>query len=81
MRPVCVGEHGGALVTDGLGGAVVDVGGSVQAQPAVVMFVVIPGEEALAVPAGGLDGVEAAGEVGPILQGLELGFAVIQSLE
>ena len=75
VRPVCVGEHGGALVTDGLGGAVVDVGGSVQAQPAVVMIVVIPGEEGLAVPAGGLDGVEAAGEVGPVLQGLELGFA------
>ena len=60
-----------ALVADGLGGAVVDVGGSVQAQPAVVMIVVIPGE-GLAVPAGGLDGVEAAGEVGPVLQGLEL---------
>ena len=74
VRPVCVGEHGGALVTDGLGGAVVDVGGSVQAQP-VAMFVVIPGEEGLAVPAGGLDGVEATGEVGPVLQGLELGFA------
>ena len=67
VRPVCVGEHGGALVTDGLGGAVVDVGGSVQAQPAVVMIVVIPGEEGLAVAAGGLDGVEAAGEVGPVL--------------
>ena len=64
VRPVCVGEHGGALVTDGLGGAVVDVGGSVQAQPAVVMIVVIPSEEGLAVPAGGLDRVEAAGKSG-----------------
>jgi hypothetical protein len=27
VRPVCVDEHGGALDTDGFGGAVVDVGG------------------------------------------------------
>jgi hypothetical protein len=39
------------------------------------MIVVIPSEEGLAVPAGGLDGVEAAGEIGPVLQGLELRFA------
>jgi hypothetical protein len=56
LRLLCVGEHGGARVTDSLGGAVVDVSGSVQAQPAVAMFVVIPGEEGLAVPAGGLEG-------------------------
>src|SRR5947209_1218905 len=48
VHPVCVGEHGGALVADGLGGAVVDAGGSVQAQPVVVMIVVIPSEEGLA---------------------------------
>ena len=51
VRPVCIGEHSGALVADGLGGAVVDVGGSVQAQPAVVMIVVVLDEEDLAVPA------------------------------
>ncbi len=33
-------------------------------------------EEVAAKGAGILDGVEAAGEVGPVLQGLEVGFGV-----
>jgi hypothetical protein len=69
------GEHDAALGADCGGGAVVDVGGGVQAQAAVPMLVVIPGEKDLAVSPGGLDGGEATGEVGPVFQCLELGFA------
>jgi hypothetical protein len=54
-----VGAVGGgqglrALSLDGCGLAVVDVGGGVQAEPAVMMLVVVPGEEDLAVRPGGL---------------------------
>ena len=66
MRPIGVLE----LVADGLGSAVVDVGGGVQAQPGVAMLLVVPGEEGLAVRSGGLDRGELAGEVGPVLQSL-----------
>ena len=34
------GEHAGAFIADGVGGAVVDVGGDVQAQTGVAVFVV-----------------------------------------
>jgi hypothetical protein len=44
----------GALSLDGCGPAVVDVGGGVQAEAAVMMLVVVPGEEDLAVGPGGL---------------------------
>src|SRR6188472_3712677 len=54
---------------------VVHVGGNVQAQPSMAMFVVVPAEEGLAVPTGGLDRVEPVGEIGPILQCLELRLA------
>jgi hypothetical protein len=37
-------EHSGSFLPGLLGGAVVDVGGGVQAQAGVVMFVVVPGE-------------------------------------
>ena len=53
-----------------------DVGGGVQAEPAVAVLVVVPGEEVLAVGAGVLDRGEAAGEVGPVLEGLELRLGV-----
>ena len=56
--------------------SVVDVGGGVQAEAAVAVVVVVPGEELLAVGSGGLDRGEAAGEAGPVLEGLELGFGV-----
>src|ERR1700722_7513438 len=52
----------GACSPDGRGVAVVDVGGSVQAEPAVAVAVVVPGEEFLAVRPGGLDRGEAGGE-------------------
>ena len=69
-------EHPGPFLPGLLGSAVVDVGGGMQAQPGVVMFVVVPGEERAAEQACGLDRVEPVGEVGPVLQGLELGLAV-----
>ena len=55
MGVVGGGEHDAALGADCRGGAVVDIGGSVQAQAAVAMVVVVPGEEDLAVSPGGLD--------------------------
>ena len=54
------GQDAGALGLDGCGAAVVDVGGGVQAEPAVAVLVVVPGEEVLAVRPGGLDRAEAA---------------------
>jgi hypothetical protein len=47
------GQDGGALLADGGGVAVVDVGGGVQAEAAVAVLVVAPGEEPLAVGPGG----------------------------
>ena len=47
-----------------------------EADGAMTMLVVVPGEELLAVQAGSLDRAEAAGKVGPVLQRLELRFAV-----
>ena len=42
VGPVGVVEHGGALVAHDLGGAVVDIGGGVQAQPGMAMLLVVP---------------------------------------
>jgi hypothetical protein len=66
----------GALGLDGRGVAVVDVGGGVQAEAAVAVVVVVPGEEFLAVGAGGLERGEPGGERRPVLEGLELRFGV-----
>jgi len=41
-----------------------------------MMFVVIPGEELLAKGTRVLDGAEALGELGPVLEGLELALRV-----
>ena len=54
----------------------VDISGGVQAEPAVVVLVVVPGEEFLAVCPGGLDRGEPGGEAGPVLEGLELRLGV-----
>ena len=54
---------------DGGGAAVVDVGCGVQAEAAVAVLVVVPGEEVPAVRPGGLDGAEPGGEPGPVFQG------------
>jgi len=69
----------GALGPDGGGVSVVDVGGGVQAEPAVMMLVVVPAEESLAVRAGGLDRGEPGRERRPVLEGLELRFGVRES--
>jgi len=66
------GQGLGAFGPDGCGASVVDVGGGVQAEPAVAVLVVVPGEEVLAVRPGGLDGREAR----PVLQRLELRLGV-----
>jgi hypothetical protein len=50
---------------------VVNVGGGVQAEAAVAVLVVVPGEEDLAVRSCCLDRVEAAGEVRPVLDDWE----------
>ena len=72
MGEVGGGQDLGAPGLDGCGLAVVDVGGGVQAEAAVTVLVVVPGEEVLAVRPGGLDRGEPGGEVRPVLQGLEL---------
>ena len=69
-------EHGGSFVAHGLGSAVVDVGGNVQAQAGMAVLVVVPAEESLAVQPGSLDRGEPGGEVRAILQRLELSLAV-----
>jgi hypothetical protein len=65
-----VGEVGGvqdlgAAGPDGCRIAVVDVGGGVQAEPAVAVVVVVPAEEFLAVRPGGLNRGEPGGERRP----------------
>jgi hypothetical protein len=70
------GQDAAALGPDGFGVAVVDVGGGVQAEPAVAVLVVVPAEEFLAVRPGGLDRGEPGGERRPVLQGLELRLGV-----
>ena len=52
-------------LVDGVGAAVVDVGGGVQADPGVPVLVGVPAEEPGAEPAGVLDGPEPFGEVRP----------------
>ncbi len=48
-------EDAGALVANCLSQAVVDIGGGMQAQPGVAMFIVVPTEEDLAVSSGVFD--------------------------
>jgi hypothetical protein len=68
-------EDAGTFVRNGVSGAVVDACRGVQAQAGVAMLVVVSAEEALAVQPRGLGGAEAVGEVGPVLQRLELRLA------
>ena len=49
------GEHAGAFVADGVGGAVVDVGGNVQAEAGVAVFVVVTNQELRHRPAQSAD--------------------------
>lgn len=50
------GQDAGSPGLDGGGAAVMDVGCGVQAEPAVAVLVVVPGEEVLAVRPGGFEG-------------------------
>src|SRR5271170_13084 len=74
VRAVGVSQYQCPAGPHGRGSAVVNVGGGVQAEAAVAVLVVVPGEEVLAVRSCCLDRVEAAGEVRPVLEGLELAF-------
>ena len=73
---VGLGEHGGPLLADGVGVPVVDVGGGVHADPGVAVGVVVPGEEPDQERAGVFEAAEPVGELGSVLQGLEMGFGV-----
>ncbi len=70
------GEHDAALLVDLGGGVVMDVGGGVEAQATVMMIVVVPGEERLAVLPGGRDRGEVAGEIRDGISSFELSLAV-----
>ena len=59
-----------------LGVSVVDGARGHQPDPGVAVGVVVPVEERAAVSAGVLDGVEPGGELGPVLQGLEVRLRV-----
>ena len=69
-------EHAGAGGVQLLGVAVVDGGWGHQPDPGVAVVVVVPVEELAAVRAGVLDVVEPRGELGPVLQGLEVRLRV-----
>ena len=69
-------QHPGPLGADLLGPAVVEVGGGVEPDPGVAMLGVVPAEEPGAEAVGVLIGAEPVGELGPLLEGLELGLAV-----
>jgi hypothetical protein len=73
MRAVRTAAPGGL---DICGPPVLDIGRGMQAEPAVAVLVVVPAEEVLAVRPGSFDGDEAAGEAGPVFQGLGLGLGV-----
>jgi hypothetical protein len=77
VSPVGVAEHGGALVADGFGGAVVDGGGGVQAQPAVTVFLtrVSLGSSSLVVGVTGTAGHTDVGERDAVQRGVELPVA------
>ena len=68
------GEDGGAGIDALLRAAVVDVRRPMEADAAVVVLVVVPGEEVDAVGAGILDAAEALGKIGAVLEGLEPGL-------
>src|SRR4029450_10114925 len=67
-------EHAGAVSADLIRAAVVHVGRYVQPDAGIFVFVFVPAEESVTVHTGGLDRFEPFREVGPVLQGLELGL-------
>ena len=69
--------HGQGCCTcllNGVSVAVVDIGRGVHPDPGMAMILVVPAVEPCAERAGVLEGAEPLGEVGPVLQGLELGL-------
>jgi len=64
-------EHDGASDMELLGLAVVDGGWGHQANPGMVVGVVVPADERAEVSAGVVDAIEPVGELGPVLQRLE----------
>lgn len=71
----CV-EHVLSLLDDLCGHAVMEHIWCQQRDSAVMMFVVVPREKALAKSARIFDGSESVGELGPVLESLELAFGV-----
>ena len=69
-------EHVLSLLDDLCGHAVMEHIRCQQGDSAVMVFMVIPGEESLAKGACVLDGAESVGELGPIFEGLELAFRI-----
>jgi len=61
-------EHFGPVGLDGLGPAVVHIGGSVEPDTGVAVLVVIPGEEPAGEGMGILEGPETFGELGRYLR-------------
>ena len=59
---------------DGLGEAVMDAVGGVEADPRMVMVVVVPVEEGLAERAGVVDRAEAFGKLWPVFHSAKLRF-------
>src|SRR6266508_4724027 len=74
VRRVRLGENRRARRQALLGQPVVNVVRGQQAEPAVAVLGVVPGEEDLAVRAAILDRAKTLREVRPVLHGLELGF-------
>ncbi len=69
-------EDLGPLGSDELGATVVHVSGRVEPDPTVTVLVVVPAKEPAAEGVGVLVAAEAVGELGPVLHGAELAFAV-----
>lgn len=64
------------LVMAVAGPAEVDVGRGEIPEPGMTVFLVVPGDEVDAEGAGVLDRAETIGEVGPVLERLEVGLGV-----
>ncbi len=69
-------QHKSPFVTSRVGGLVVHILRSVQADPRVAMLPVVPIEELPAKLSGLLQSAESSRELGTVLEGLELGFGV-----
>jgi hypothetical protein len=76
MVTICVDEHATAPGADLRCSPAVDVGRGVVPDAGMTMVLVVPAEEATAEGAGVLQRAEAVGELGPVLEGLELRLRV-----